>query len=51
MKNERVVNWSVFRDFSVSFPYTKREQIKKMIPSSYTSFKFNFPLKRVKSIS
>jgi len=29
MKNERIVNWSVFRDFSVSFPYTKREQIKK----------------------
>jgi len=25
MKNERVVNWSVFRDFSVSFPYTKRQ--------------------------
>lgn len=29
MKNERVVNWSIFREFSVSFPYTKREQIKK----------------------
>jgi hypothetical protein len=29
MKNERVVNWSVFRDFSAGFLYTKREQIEK----------------------